>query len=309
MQNIFIKFIKEPLLQFILIGGCIYLAYVLYGTPNEDLEDRTVVVDGNSIDVFISAWESRWNRPPTERELNGLIDQYIREEILYREALGLGLDKNDPITRRRMAQKMDFLTKDIASYKKPEESELKRYFEENIEEYSDPDLITFTHIFLDPDVRGDATLVDAALLLKELEVTGPPDPSKPRMGDRFMLQNYYPRKEELEIRKLFGSGFSAAAMKLQPGQWHGPVLSGYGTHLVYVHTLERAPKPVFENVKEYVAQDWLVVQQEKFNEEFFQNLKSRYEIVIEEVPIKAIPSDVGESDIAVETGTEEKPAS
>ena len=309
MQNIFIKFIKEPLLQFILIGGCIYLAYVLYGTPNGDLEDRTVVVDSARIGAFISAWESRWKRPPTERELNGLIDQYIREEILYREALGLGLDKNDPITRRRMAQKMDFLTKDIGSSKEPEEGELQRYFEENKDEYRDPDLITFTHIFLDPDVRGDATLEDAALLLTELKVTAPPDPSEPHMGDRFMLQNYYPRKEELEIRKLFGSGFSAAVMKLEPEKWHGPVLSGYGTHLVYVHALEMAPEPVFENAKEYVAQDWLVVQQEKFNEEFFQNLKSRYEIVIEEVPIKAIPSDVAESDMAVETGMEEKPAS
>lgn len=304
------KLLREPLLQFFLIGVCIYAAYVLYGAPpDEDLENRTVVVDAGRIDAFISAWESRWNRPPTERELNGLIDQYIREEILYREALGLGLDRNDPITRRRMAQKMDFLTKDIGSSKEPEEGELQRYFEENKDEYRDPDLITFTHIFLDPDVRGDATLEDAALLLTELKVTAPPDPSEPHMGDRFLLQNYYPRKEELEIRKLFGSGFSAAAMKLQPGQWHGPVLSGYGTHLVYVHALERASEPVFENVKEYVAQDWLVVQQEEFNEEFFQNLKSRYEIVIEEAPIKPIPSDVAESDMAVETGMEEKPAS
>ena len=303
------KLLREPLLQFFLIGVCIYLAYVLYGTPDEDLEDRTVVVDSARIGAFISAWEPRWKRPPTERELNGLIDQYIREEILYREALGLGLDKNDPITRRRMAQKMDFLTKDIGSSMEPEDGELQRYFEENKDEYRDPDLITFTHIFLDPDVRGDATLEDAALLLTELKVTAPPDPSEPHMGDRFMLQNYYPRKEELEIRKLFGSGFSAAVMKLEPEKWHGPVLSGYGTHLVYVHALEMAPEPVFENAKEYVAQDWLVVQQEKFNEEFFQNLKSRYEIVIEEVPIKAIPSDVGESDMAVESGTEEKPAS
>jgi hypothetical protein len=309
MQNIFIKFIKEPLLQFMLIGGCIYLAYVLYGTQNEDLEDRTVVVDSGRIETFISAWESRWNRPPTERELNQIIDQYIREDILYREALGLGLDKDDPITRRRMAQKMEFLTKDIASYKKPEESELLRYFEENIEEYSDPDLITFTHVFFDPDVRGDTTLEDAALLLAELEVAGSPDLSEPHIGDRFMLQNYYPRKEELEIRKLFGSGFSAAVMKLEPGKWHGPVLSGYGTHLVYIHALERASEPVFEKVKEYVAEDWLVDQQEKFNEEFFQNLKSRYKIVIEKAPIKAIPSDLAETDITVETDTEEKPAS
>lgn len=303
------KLLREPLVHFLFTGVCIYLAYLLYSTPDGDLEDRTVVVDAGRIGAFISAWESRWNRPPTERELNQLIDQYIREDILYREALGLGLDKDDPITRRRMAQKMEFLTKDIASYKKPEETDLQKYFEENIDEYSDPDLITFIHVFLDPDVRGDATLEDAALLLTELEVTGPPDPSESRMGDRFMLQNYYPRKEELEIRKLFGSGFSAAVMQLEPEQWHGPVLSGYGTHLVYVHALERAPEPVFDKVKEYVAQDWLVEQQEKFNEEFFRSLKNRYEIIIEEAPIKPIPSDVAESDIAFETGTEEKPAS
>ena len=102
-----------------------------------------------------------------------------------------------------------------------------------------------------------------------------------------MLQSYYPAKSELDIRRQFGTGFSKAVMQLAPGQWHGPVLSGYGSHLVYVHALEVAPPPVFAEVRDHVLENWQIAQQEKFNAQYFESLKSRYEIVIEEIPIGA----------------------
>jgi peptidyl-prolyl cis-trans isomerase C len=125
------NFLREPLVQFFFIGMCIYGAYALYGTPDEGLESNTIVVDASRIDAFKSAWQQRWNRPPTEQELNGLINQFVREDILYREAVAMGLDKDDPITRRRMAQKLEFLSKDIASLKEPQAGELVSYFEAN----------------------------------------------------------------------------------------------------------------------------------------------------------------------------------
>ncbi len=289
---------REPLFHFLLIGAGIYGAYALYGTPDEGIANNTIVVDAGRIDLFISAWEQRWNRPPTEQELNGLINQFIREDILYREAVGMGLDKDDPITRRRMAQKLEFLTRDIASLKEPLDGELESYFEDNKDKFQDPDLITFSHVFIDPDKRGDETLDDAALLLSELQAAGSSDINVSGLGDRFMLQNYYPQKTELEIRKQFGSGFSAAVMQLEPGQWHGPVLSGYGTHLVYVDALEKAPAPVFADVKDSVFENWQAQQQEEFNEEFFESLKSRYEIVIETAPLAPDSTARGDSDIA-----------
>ena len=308
VKNLSMKILREPLLQFFFIGMCIYGAYALYGTPDEGFEGNTIVVDASRIDVFKTAWQQRWNRPPTEQELNGLINQFIREDILYREAVAMGLDKDDPITRRRLAQKMEFLGKDIASLKEPEAGELESFFEENKDQYKTPDLITFSHVFLDPDARGDATLDDAAILLAELKAIGPPDATINDKGDRFMLQNYYPEKTELDIRKLFGSGFATTVMQLEAGQWHGPVLSGYGTHLVYVTALEVAPMPVFAEVQERVMQNWLADQQEKFNEAFFESLKSRYEIVIEAAPLLPDNSDRDDSDIAEENGSVAEPA-
>jgi hypothetical protein len=284
MRNALIRVAREPLAQFLLIGVCIYGAYALFGAPDEDAAERTIMVDANRIKGFIAAWERRWKRPPTSQELNGMIRQFVREDILYREAVAMGLDEDDPITRRRMAQKLEFLTKDIARLKEPREGELERYFEENAELYRKPDLITFSHVYLDPDKRGAGTLDDAAELLMELEGAGEPEPGSLRSGDRFMLQSYYPEKSEFEIRRQFGTGFSESVMRLEPGKWHGPVLSGYGTHLVYVHALEVAPPPVFAEVREYVLENWQIAQQEEFNAQYFESLKSRYEIVIEEAP-------------------------
>jgi len=302
------KFLREPLVQFFFIGMCLYGAYALYGTPDEGFESNTIVVDASRIDAFKTGWQQRWNRPPTEQELNGLIDQFIREDILYREAIAMGLDKDDPITRRRMAQKLEFLIRDIASLKEPVEGELESFFEDNKDKFQDPDLITFSHVFIDPDKRGDETLDDAALLLSELQAAGSPDSSVSGLGDRFMLQNYYPQKTGLEIRKLFGSGFATSVMQLEPGQWHGPVLSGYGTHLVYVNTLEIAPLPVFEDVQASVLEHWQAQQQEEFNEAFFESLKSRYEIVIESAPLLPDNTDRDDSDIAEENGSVKEPA-
>jgi hypothetical protein len=142
-------------------------------------------------------------------------------------------------------------------------------------------------VFLDPDKREETTLDDAAELLVQLQATGEPDSEALKAGDRFMLQSYYPQKSELDIRRQFGSGFSAAVMELERGRWHGPVLSGYGTHLVYVYTLEVAPPPVFEDVRTDVFESWQEEQQEEFNTQYFESLKSRYEVVIEETPSQA----------------------
>lgn len=275
---------REPLLQFLVIGACIYGAYAWFGAPDETAGEMTIVVDADRVQGFIDGWQGRFNRAPTEQELNGMIDQFIREDILYREAEAMGLGEDDPITRRRLAQKLEFLTRDVARLKTPAEGELEAYFEANQAAYREPDLITFSHVFIDPDQRDDATLDDAEALLAELEPLGEPDAETLQRGDRFMLQNYYPQKTALEVRKQFGTGFTDVVMELEPGQWHGPVLSGYGVHLVYVHAMQAAPPPVFADVEQAVFEDWQAEQQAQFNEDFFQSLKSRYQIVIEPAP-------------------------
>ena len=125
MSNRLTRLFTEPLVQFLIIGACIYGAYALFGTPEEDFRDTTIRVDANRIEAFIGQWEGRWNRPPTRQEIDGIIQQYVREDILYRQAVAMGLNEDDPITRRRMAQKLEFLTADLAMMKQPAEGELE----------------------------------------------------------------------------------------------------------------------------------------------------------------------------------------
>ena len=309
MRNRLTRLAKEPLVQFLLIGACIYGADALYGAPDEDVVDRTIVVDAGRVEAFIGDWERRWNRPPTRRELNAVISAFVREDILYRQAVAMGLDEDDPVTRRRMAQKLEFLTNDIALFKGPAEGELERYFQDTRELYREPDLIAFSQVFVDPDVRDATTLDDAAALLAQLKTAGVPDPATLDAGDRFMLQKYYPRVSELDIRRQLGSGFAEAAMQLEPGQWHGPVLSGYGVHLVYVYSREEAPTPVFVEVQQQVLENWQVEQQEKFQMDFFESLKSRYDIVIAEPPADRLIEGRTDATIDRKSGPKVEPTS
>ena len=284
MSNRLTRLFKEPLIQFLIIGAAIYGAYALFGSPEEDYRDNIILVDSNRINAMISEWESRWQRPPTRQEIDGLIQQYIKEDVLYRQAVSMGLNEDDPITRRRMAQKLEFLTSDLAQMQVPGEGELEAFFEENEENYRDPDRISFSQIFIDPDARGDATLDDADEILAQLKAQGEPGEEALDMGDRFMLQNYFASATELDVRRQLGSGFSEAVMKLEPGRWHGPVLSGYGVHLVYVFAFQAAPAPQFEAVRERVLEDWHTVKREEFNQQFLESLKERFEIIVDELP-------------------------
>jgi peptidyl-prolyl cis-trans isomerase C len=296
VQNRLIPLAREPLVQFLLIGTCIYGLYALYGTAPEGVANNTIVVDAARVESFVSQWEKRWNRPPTQPELDGVINTFVREEILYRQAIAMGLDEDDPVTRRRMAQKLEFLTSDIALFKEPTTAVLGKYFQDHRARYRDPDRITFRQVFFDPDRRGDSTLDDAADILAQLRTAGDPGSAAPESGDRLMSQASFNEATQREVQRQLGSGFAEAVMQLEPSQWHGPVLSGYGVHLVFVQEYQPAPQPKFEDVAQRVTEDWQKEQQEQFNADFYTSLKSRYEIEIAEPPLGRILQVSPESD-------------
>jgi hypothetical protein len=284
VSNPLTRLLKEPLFQFLIIGGVIYGAYALFAAPEDDYRENVILVDSNRINGMISEWEARWNRPPTRQEIDGLIQAYIKEDVLYRQAVAMGLNEDDPITRRRMAQKLEFLTSDLARLQEPAEGELEQYFEANRDAYRDPDRISFTQLYFDPDARGDTTLVDAERVLKQVREAGEPTEDMAELSDRFMLQNYFGDASELDVRRQMGSGFAEAVMQLEPGQWHGPVLSGFGVHLVYVYDLKMSPPADYEVVQARVREDWQSKKREEFNAEFLKSLKERYEIIVDELP-------------------------
>ena len=276
------KLLREPLLHFLFIGAAIYLAFGLFAEPVTEETDKTIVVSAGEIQWMQSSWQKRWNRPPTDKEMDGLVQQYIKETVLYREALTMGLNQHDQVIRRRLAQKLEFLAKDLVALTPPTEEELQAYFTEHLDRYQAPTRYTFTQVFVDPDKRGDATLDDAEKIKAKLIAQGDVIENAGELGDDFMLQNYYPEKDSVEIQKNFGSGFTGSLVDLSPGQWHGPVLSGYGTHLVYVSNVSEPPAPVFAEMRERVTQDWKADRGEELNEKFYASLRDRYTIVIED---------------------------
>lgn len=228
-------------------------------------------------------WQKRWGRQPTPEELDGLIQQFIRETVLYREALAMGLNRHDTVIRRHLARKMEFLANDLVSLAPPTDADLQAYFNEHRERYREPARYTFTQVFFDPDKRGDATLDDAKQIKAALITGGGDTGDTSALGDGLMQQNYYPEKSQVDIQKQFGGGFADSVAALSPGQWHGPVLSGYGVHLVFVHSVSEPPPAVLDEVREPVVRDWQNDRRETMNDAFYVKLRDRYTIVIEDV--------------------------
>jgi len=276
------KLLREPLVHFVFIGAMIYVLFGLFAEPELEESNDSIVVSAGQVEIFKSSWQKRWNRLPTEQELDGVIQQYIRETVLYRQAVSMGLDKNDMVIRRRLAQKMKFLVEDLATMLDPDDTTLQAWFNDNQSYFQEPPRYTFTQIFLDPDKRGDATLNDAEKIKATLLSQADPLDNVSELGDGLMMQDYYPNKTPIEIRKQFGSGFTESLEKLSAGQWHGPVLSGYGVHLVYVQAIVPSTTPSFATVREQVKAQWMDEQRIELNKEFYDKLINNYDIVIEE---------------------------
>jgi hypothetical protein len=219
------------------------------------------------------------NRPPTEIELQGLIEAFIKEEVYYREALLLGLDQDDTIIRRRLMQKMEFLSNDLAELNQPDESALNKYFLENQEKYRLHAQISFTHIYFSIDKRGAMALEDSKRVLAELDV-----PRAPERGDSFMMEYDFVQETPSEVTRIFGSGFAERLFTLEINTWQGPVASGFGYHLVRINEKIDARMPELASVIEKVRTDFMFEQRQKINKEIYEKFKSRYEIVIEDMP-------------------------
>ncbi len=278
-------FIRWPLLHFLLIGAVIGILYDRVGERDTDPNDRTIRITAAEINLLTAQWQARWSRPPTPEELDGVVQAQVREIVLYREALIMGLDEGDLIIRRVLGQKLEGIARDLVELSlSPTVQDLETYFAEHEERYRPPPLITFTHVFIDPDLREDRTLEDAAGILAELQSLEHPTEGIGSYGDRFMLQGYYPEKTEQRVQSLFGSGFTRSIFELEEEQWHGPVLSGYGTHLVYVNARVEFPVPALLEVKDRVTQDWVEEKRREITDQYFANILARYDVIVEREP-------------------------
>jgi len=273
------KWHKEPLLHFLIIGAFIFVVFSIVNKDEIDVSGNKIVITAADIERLSSNWSKKWNRPPTEIELKGLVESYIKEEVYYREALALGLDQNDTILRRRLMQKMEFLSNDLAELNQPDKTALNKYFFENKEKYELPARVSFTHIYFSLDKRGAKIVEDAESVLSGLDALRAPD-----KGDSFMLEYDFAHETPYEVERLFGKSFAEQLFTLKANAWQGPIESGYGLHLVRISEKIDARMPELASVIEKVRTDLMFERRQKTNKEIYERFKERYEIVVEDMP-------------------------
>ncbi len=290
------KLLRDPLIHFLLIGAATYAAYGLLD-PGADAEDAaTITVSQAEIQSITEQWTRLWNRPPTKEELAGMLRKHVRTRILYKEALAMGLDRDDQVIERRLAQKVELLSRSLVVPQLPSDEVLAAWYAENPEQFRAPDTYTLSQVFFDPDQRGASTREDAVAALATLQSLAAMPEDLSGYGDSGVVGNYYAGRSELELGKVFGGGFVNQLVTLEPRRWNGPVLSGYGVHLVYVHEVVKPAPPALADIREQVQEAWMLEQVEERSTAFLDELVERYEVVVEatEVPLTVPPAQAGE---------------
>jgi hypothetical protein len=259
------------------------LAAVFGGDERIDRDDVIRVTAGD-VDRLRSLWIVQYKRPPTEQELKGIVDAHVREEVLNREAKLLGLDRDDVIIRRRLAQKMEFLSEDIATMTPPTDDDVSAYFRENLETYRVPAGVSFSHLFFNIDRRGEDGAAQEALRLRDQlnALNERPVRAPQGGGDPFVLPLDYDARSRPEVGELFGgTEIVDALFEVAPGRWHGPAKSAYGLHIIYVRDRTDARDPELDEVRERVQNDLFSKRRRDANEAFYKALSERYTVVIE----------------------------
>jgi peptidyl-prolyl cis-trans isomerase C len=275
------RWLREPLLHFLLIGATLFAIYHwLNPTAPNSNTSRKIELTSDDIRQLEISWTAQWQRPPTPEEMRNLVEDRVREEILYREAIALGFDRGDTIVKRRMAQKMEFLSDDVSDLRYPSLEELKSWYARNGSEFATPARITFRHVYFSPDKRGAQAQDAARQALEKVGKTG--DPAKAMtFGDRFMFQDFYADSTSDQVANVFSTKFSEAVVNLKTGCWSGPVESGLGWHLVWVESIAPRGVPAFEEVDlKDIKSQWVSAQRAETKLKLFTAMRARYEIVL-----------------------------
>ena len=264
--------LKEPLTHFFAIGLVIFALYA-YLDRGDSSNPGDIVVDEARVDSLIRQFQKAWQRPPTRPELRGLVDAWIREEILYREGLALRLDEDDPIVRRRIAQKMDFIT-DVLVPAEPTDEELQEWLDSHPEAYRMPPEYSLLQKYFDPGRHGDGLdgLIDRSLAAL---ATGPADDVA---GDTTLLPYRMADVSANQVARVFGEEFADALADLPVGRWSGPVSSAYGLHLVYLEYSEPGREPALDEVRAAVERDLMNDRSKQANEAYYELLREKYNV-------------------------------
>ncbi|MBY6212499.1 peptidylprolyl isomerase [Microbulbifer agarilyticus] len=269
-----LHWIKDPSVQFALIGALLFGVSSIFQSGSFASKEEIVISEARIRNIS-SIFERGWQRPPSDQELQRLIDEYVREEVLYREALNMGLDQNDAVIRRRLRTKMEFLAKDLVDAIEPSEQILQQFHQKNLQEYTSPAQYSFEQIFLDSDKRAEVA-EDARIVLTRL--TAGRDPRK--LGDRSLLDYRFESVTPDRIDRVFGSDFSLQLVDLPTSEWTGPLTSAYGEHLVRITELVPEVQPAFTEIRDQILSDWQEAERKDVLHVQYQTLRDKYTVSI-----------------------------
>ena len=281
MTNMILRLWREPLLHFLLIGTALFLYYDLAREADSERPPKSVVVSSGQVEQLVANFQRTWFRPPTPEQLSALIESHVREEIFYREAMAMGLDQNDPMVRRRMRMKLEFMLEDLSGQDASDEV-LSDFLAQNPHRFRDEPQVSFRQVYLSPDRRPDLE-DDARLLLLRLNSGDDPE----ALGDRTLAPHTYQLATLSEVARDFGDTFARQIVLLPAGDWIGPVYSPFGAHLVKIDARIDARLPELAEIRDEVLRDYLAEQREQQKNLAYEKLREGYEVTVESPNNKA----------------------
>ena len=278
------RLLREPLLQFLALGAVLFGLHGLVGKRSEEAPGK-IVVSASRVANLGEGFARTWRRSPDEQELQGLIENYIRDEVFYREGKVAGLDRDDAIIRRRVRQKMEFLADDM-SVPEPSDEQLAAYLASNPERFRAEDRITFRQVFLSATRRENTLDNDSQRVASVLtRADGYADVTA--LGDPFLLGEEFRDVSPSKLTSIFNEGFSSQIAGMEKGRWQGPVSSGFGQHFVFISARVAGGSPRLEDVRPAVRREWTNARRLEAEQKLYASLRGRYEIVVEAPPAKA----------------------
>lgn len=279
--------LREPLLHFLLLGSGLFFVYGWIGGPANG-DGGNIVITQARIEQLTVGFLRMNQRLPDKAELDGLIDDAIREEIYYREAKVLGLDLDDTIVRRRLRQKLEFVSEDVAPVPEPADAQLQAYLQQNPERFRMERRYSLTQVYLNPVRHGSRLATEAQRVLAELRRAGVEADANDQ-GDAFLLDRRFEKTTADELVRMFGAKFEAALRTAPIGQWVGPLPSGYGTHLVLLRDRTTDRTAALPEVRDVVRREWMQAQRAEANARFYSELRKRYVVTVQHAPVNAGP--------------------
>lgn len=262
---------NEPLVHFIALGALMFAVYGVLGAREAD-PSRRIEVTAQDVARLRDLSIKQWGKEPDAQTLQNLVQSFVREEVLYREAMAEGLARDDAIVRRRLAQKMEFLAN--AEVRPLADAEVRAYFETHAAQFQQPALVDFEQVFISTDARSQTAQAYGAGLLARLRQ------GKTVVGDPFMLPAQGRRLEQTQLARDYGADFAQALFQLPVGAWSGPLRSPLGLHLVRVTKHDPAQPARLEDVRERVAAEALNAAVENVRRQAYERVLARYTVVL-----------------------------